>query len=469
MRPIEWLIVATSLLAIVCLLQPQPPSSTLWLGVAAALLVLLHDRLEGMHWQMAPAYLAVGLTLFVTATGLTSPMLRLSCGIMAGAMVAASLVLSWVMPMFKLPVPTGRYPVGTRTLYLTDSNRLEMHEWARSGNREVVAQLWYPAAMEGGPKAKYRMRCETSRRSSYQSVLAMHALQDAPLATGRFPVIVYNPAWHGLRHSSTFIIQELASHGFVVAAISHPYNSSMVALSDGTTVHPDYSHDIGYSKHHYIPLEERLAMAEEELAIQTRDCRFVLDELQRFDQTVGHPLEAHLQMDRVGAQGISFGGAVSMELAREDARVRSALELDGVVQGSAALHGLDKPFMFLDCPLKGPPYEVEEGADLRAVETAGLWKRTADTKALLLSRCGGIRVLVEGIGKSDFYDQIFMSPLRKLSRVGSVPRKRVALILNSYVLAFFQQTLLDKPSSLFSQDAKDFPEATVQEWRSCAK
>ena len=119
MRPLEWLIVATSLLAIVCFLQPRPPSSTLWLGVAAALLVMLHAWLEGMHWQMAPAYLAVALTLFVTATGLTSPMLRLSCGIMAGAMVAASLVLSWILPMFKLPAPTGRYPVGTRTLYLT--------------------------------------------------------------------------------------------------------------------------------------------------------------------------------------------------------------------------------------------------------------------------------------------------------------------------------------------------------------
>jgi predicted dienelactone hydrolase len=469
MRPFEWLISATSILGIVWFLQSRLPSSPLWFGIAAAILLLLHAWLEGMHWQMGPAYVALPLTLFAGLAGPGFPVLRLCCAIMAGAMVAASLALSWVMPMFKLPAPTGRYPVGTRTLHLHDPSRVEMHAGARPGTREVVVQLWYPAAMDSGPRAKYRLRSETSRRSSYQSVLAVHSLQDAPLALGRFPVILHNPAWHGLRHSSTFIIQDLASHGFVVAAISHPYNSSMVTLSDGTTAHPDLNQDIGYSKHHHIPYETRIALAEEELVVQTRDCRFVLDELQRFDQTAGHPLEAHLQMDCVGAQGVSYGGAVALQLAREDARVRSAVELDGVVHGSVALHGLDKPFMFLDCPLKGHPFEAEEGADVRAIETAGLWQHMFATKDRLLSDCGGVRVLVDGIGKADFYDQIFMSPLRKLTLVGSVPRKRVARILNSYIVAFYQQTLLGRPSSLFSHGAKDFPEVTVEEWRPCVK
>ena len=350
MRPFEWLIVATSLLAIACFLQPRPPSSTLWLGVAAALLLLLHAWLEGLHWQMAPAYLAVLLTLFVTTTRLTSPMLRLSCGIMAGAMVAASLVLSWVLPMFKLPAPTGRYPVGTRTLYLTDPNRVEMHEGARPGNREVVAQLWYPAATAKWQKAVYRRWKETSRRSTYHAVLKTHSLQDAPMAAGRFPVIVHNPAWWSFRNRSTCLTQDLASNGFVVVALSHPYNSSMVELADGSVANPDYSFDLGFSLARYIPMQERFAMADWEVAIQTADCRFVLDELEKLDRTPGHPLESRLRMDRVGAYGHSFGGAVSVELAREDSRVRAALELDGVLHGAAFSHGLDKPVLLIDSP-----------------------------------------------------------------------------------------------------------------------
>jgi dienelactone hydrolase len=475
MRPLEWLIVATSFLAIVCFLQPRPPSSTLWLGVAAGLVLLLHVWLEGMHWQMAPAYLAVLLTLFVTTTRLASPVFRLSCGIMAGAMVGASLVFSWVLPMFKLPAPTGRYPVGTRTLYLTDPNRLEMHEGARSGNREVVAQLWYPAATAKGQKAMYRRRKETTLRSSYQAVLKTHSLQDAPMAAGRFPVIVHNSAWWGFRSRGTFMTQDLASHGFVVIAISHPYNSSMVEMADGSVADPDYSLDLGFSLARYIPIQERFAMADEELVIQTADCRFVLDELEKFDRTPGHLLESCLCMDRVGAYGYSFGGAVSVELAREDPRVRAALELDGVLHGAAASHGLDKPVLLIDAPWMISPGEHTEVwapkmlGDARVAETSRLWNTIAESKARMLERCGGHRVIIAGLGHGGFTDQVFMSPLRKLSSAGSVPPKRAAHILNTYVLAFFQQTLLDKPSPLLSPDAKDFPEATVQEWRPCVK
>jgi dienelactone hydrolase len=467
MRPLEWLIVATSLLAIGCLLQPRPPSSTLWIGVAAALLVMLHAWLEGMHWQMAPAYLAVALMLLVIATGLTSPTLKLSCGIMAGAMVVASLVLSWVMPMFKLPAPTGRYPVGTRTLYLTDKSRVEMHEGARPGNREVVAQLWYPAATAKWQRAMYRRRKETSRRSSYQAVLKTHSLQDAPVAAGRFPVIVHNAAWWGFRNRSTFMTQDLASHGFIVVAISHPYNSSMVELADGSVANPDYSLDLGFSLARYIPMQERFEMADQELVIQTADCRFVLDELEKLDRTPGHPLESRMNMDRVGAYGHSFGGAVSVELAREDSRVRAALELDGVLHGAAFLHGLDKPVVLIDSPWMITPGEHTDNP--RLAETSRMWNILAESKMRLLERCGGVRIIIDGLVHHDFTDQIFMSPLRRLSGSGSVAPKRVAHILNTYVLAFFEQSLLDKPTSLFSPDAKDFPEATVQEWRSCVK
>jgi dienelactone hydrolase len=466
MRPLEWLLAAFSILAIVWFLPSRSPSSTLWFGAAAAVLVLLHAGLEGIHWQMAPAYLALFLTLLVGAAGLASPMLRLVCGTAAAAMVAASLLLSYVLPMFKLPVPTGRYPVGTRTLFLTDLNRTEMHEGAAPGKRQVVAQLWYPAATARWRKAVYRRRKETSPRSSYQAVLKTHSLQDAPVAAGSFPVLVHNSAWGGFRNRGTFITQDLASHGFIVVALSHPYNSSRVELADGSVAHAD-PFDLGFSRARFIPLQDRFAMADQELAIQTADCRFVLDQLEILDRTPGHPLESRMLMDRVGAYGYSFGAAVCVDLAREDSRVRAALELDGVLHGSAAAYGLDKPVMLIDSPwilsLGGDP------ANPRLDQTSQFWTLIDNSKVRMLELCGGIRVVIDGLVHADFTDQTFMSPLRRLSWRGSVPPKRVAHILNTYILAFFQQTLLDKPSTLFSQDAKDFPEVTFEEWLPCVK
>jgi hypothetical protein len=94
-----------------------------------------------------------------------------------------------------------------------------------------------------------------------------------------------------------------------------------------------------------------------------------------------------------------------------------------------------------------------------------MWQSLADAKARMLSRCGGTRVILEGIGHSDFCDEIFLSPLRRYSRVGSIPRKRVALILNAYTVAFFQQTLCNVEEPILAQGAQPFPEAAVKIWQ----
>ena len=94
------------------------------------------------------------------------------------------------------------------------------------------------------------------------------------MAAGRFPVIVHNPAWWGFRNRSTFMTQDLASHGFIVVAISHPYNSSMVELADGSVANPDYSLDLGFSLARYIPMQERFAMADEEARHPNRGLPF---------------------------------------------------------------------------------------------------------------------------------------------------------------------------------------------------
>jgi dienelactone hydrolase len=344
---------------------------------------------------------------------------------------------------------------------------MEMHKEGRAGNREVVAQLWYPSATAKWKKAVYRRWKETSLRSSYQAVLRTHSLQDAPVAAGSFPVLVYNCAWWGFRNRSTFITQDLASHGFIVVSLSHPYNSSMVELENGSRANPDYSLDLGFSLARYIPMAERFAMADEELVVQTADCRLVLDELEKLNSTPGHFLESRLRMDRVGAYGHSFGGAVGVELAREDSRVRAALELDGVLHGAAFLHGLDKPILMIDSPWMFVPDEHTD--DARLAETSRMWNIIAESKSRLLEQCGGLRILIQGLAHHDFTDQIFMSPLRRLSGRGSVAPKRIAHIVTIYVLAFFQQTLLDRPSSLFSGTGKEFPEVTVHVWPVCVK
>ena len=224
--------------------------------------------------------------------------------------------------MFHLPKPEGPYPIGTRTVHLIDPSRQETHPHSRPGNREVVLQFWYPSATATGRHAMYREFKETKLRSTYQAVLPVDALQDSAIANGTFPVIFFNPAWNGFRNRSTFITQNLASLGFIVVGISHPYNSAFTELSDGYVAQSRDEPDLGeYSRAE--PLSERLNLAKSELAIQVADDEFVLEQLTKLNETPDSPFYHHLEMDNVGAFGHSFGGSVSVELALQ----RSAREM----------------------------------------------------------------------------------------------------------------------------------------------
>lgn len=460
MRWMERLIVLVAALAIFCLFPFAGRQAWIALALTAAVLVAAHAMIEGMHWQMGPAYAAVAL-LFVAAIAFRSyAHTGVVIGIPAALFLIASIVLSWILPMFRLPQPTGEYPVGTVVMHLSDPNRMEMHAGARPGNREVVVQWWYPSKTRKGRRAKYRRWRETTLLSSYQAVLDVHALDSPPPAEGKFPVIVHNPGWHGLRNRNTCIFEELASHGFAVASLSHPWNSSSVELSDGIVADPDHTIDMGFSRHHYIPLAERFAMAEAELIVHTEDTRFVLDEMQRRAQSSDEPLAGHLMLDCVGSAGYSFGGAVASELAIEDPRVRSVLELDGVLHGAAAVHGVSRPFLMIDSQWILERETTDEGD-----ETSAMWKIIAQAKSNLLERCGGMRVALNGFNHGDFSDQIYMSPVRRMSHATpGVDTHRVAHILRSYVVAFFRHTLKGTDEPLLSEEDSRFPEATLRSW-----
>jgi hypothetical protein len=63
-------------------------------------------------------------------------------------------------PALRLPEPTGPCPVGTTSLWLTDTSRPD--PWATGvGVRELMVSLWYPAASADGRRAQYMTAAES--------------------------------------------------------------------------------------------------------------------------------------------------------------------------------------------------------------------------------------------------------------------------------------------------------------------
>src|SRR5215469_11757557 len=80
-------------------------------------LLVLHLVLEGGHWQMIPVY--AGLLVFAVAFALRSKGWRIAAGVAVVLLCGASVGLSALLPMFRLPAPTGQYLVGTRIMDVT--------------------------------------------------------------------------------------------------------------------------------------------------------------------------------------------------------------------------------------------------------------------------------------------------------------------------------------------------------------
>src|SRR6266545_2059260 len=146
MRPIEILLVVANLLTFFVLVIPG-----------------MQVLVEGYRWQMIAAYALSGLlfllwlrqTIVPAGTALGGGLdNRLAAGLAIGLGVlalAVSIVLPIVLPVFRFPPPTGPYAIGTLTYHWVDAGRPEDFTDDPNDRRELMVQIWYPAA--GNPSS----------------------------------------------------------------------------------------------------------------------------------------------------------------------------------------------------------------------------------------------------------------------------------------------------------------------------
>lgn len=459
MRPLEVSFVVLVGFAAICLLSCRWVRAGRWLTVGALAVAVTHLVLEGWHWQMIPAYAAVTILGLAALRRNGRGLVPILAGWSAVPLVAASVLFCWMLPIFHLPKPTGPYAVGTRILYLKDASRTE--DAAADGSaRELMVQLWYPAQPSRNPLARYREPKETQPSSLYQSLIMTNSRLNAPVSGdgAPFPVILFNHGWHGRRTNDTFLTEELASHGYVVASIDHTYNASLVAFPDGRVVRTTAASDVDFPD---ISTEERVKAAwSRELAKQTADQEFVLDKLAAMNREAGGDWFGRLNTDTAGAIGHSFGGAAATEFCAKDSRVRGSVNMDGWFFEAIQVRGANQPLLYLDTATADPasiPHSPKSVA--AALDVSDF----ADLKTSL-SKFGGYRVSMNGAAHQDFTDQPLVSPLRLVSHRGALQTDELEKATRAYVLAFFDRTIRGKDSALLHAGSTPYAGVTLEVW-----
>ena len=471
MRPLEILLTVALLPYIIHLLSPSRGESLVFnvLPIIAALLVICHLVTEGYRWQMLPAY---GLTAIFVGYELARWFFDISAsyyttycaGLAALILEFATIGLSTALPIFTLPTPTGPYAIATDIRHLVDKSRQDRFSDRPDGARELMIQIWYPAAgSERGPLAPYVDKRITSLWDSRLALVKTHAHLRGRLShsQSKYPLLLYAPSWIGLRTESTIQVEELASHGYIVVTIDHPFLSSVTIFPDGRIARRKFSGDEDYSSQ--AAFERFIRTADEQVEIRSRDVSFVLDSLEKLDANdPAGLLTGHIELGSIGIFGSSFGGTTAAETCWLDQRFKAGADLDGMIAGASLKRGTRVPFLFMfenDDPALSPEIDLArlEPARRREIEfTRGQFARVKDS----LSKYGGYWMTIQKANHLNFFDFPFFSPLKQ----PNVDPTTVSRIIGRYLLAFFDKHLMGIEQGVL-ENSKDGPDTSIQVWR----
>ncbi|MFJ6621936.1 alpha/beta hydrolase family protein [Kitasatospora sp. NPDC091335] len=457
MSPLEILALLGAVALVVARWLPAAarPPVTVAAGSAVVLCAAVLG-VAGLRWQMLPVLAGAALALPFAF----SPLVRRRRGARpAGrarwwvalpgsavclALTAAGPGAAWAFPVPVFPGPTGRFAVGSRVVQWTDVDRPEAAAVDAGDRRVVVVQLWYPAegGPAGAPRARYLGRTEQEARTVSGALARYaglpgflvdgvprarsHALPGAVPAGGgaRFPVVLFSPGLGGVRTQNTVWAEELASHGYVVAALDHPYDSAVVVLADGRTI------GTGLAATGDDAEDERRAV--ETTRIRAADLGFVLTRLERLDRGEGgDPLAGRLDTAGAAVAGHSLGGAAALQAARQDGRFTAVIDLDGYPRDPDPAP-LRRPVLALTQAV-GPATDPRYLPRLAEV----LGRATAT----------GYRLTIPGAAHLTFTDApLYLPPVP--SMVGSLGRTRGPRVVAAATLAFLDATVRRRPGDL---------------------
>jgi ketosteroid isomerase-like protein/pimeloyl-ACP methyl ester carboxylesterase len=378
----------------------------------------------------------------------------------------------------RLPTPTGSYAIGFRNLYFVDRSRSESFTPDPDDHREVAVQVWYPAVRTTGRQPAKYQSLDVSRAAaaflgwpiwsnSFYSLVETNAVEGAEYADrgAPFPVLIYNHGYSGFTTVHTALLEDLASHGYVVASVGHAYESALFIGPDGdvTQFSPDnaeyrarvdeasgeiqeafkdsilLARNLNSREHWYRELLRTSPKHQESARIWAADIGFVIDRLQTMNRQEGE-FAGVLDLERIGVLGHSLGGAAAGQITLTDPRVKAGINIDGFQFGDLIDRPLTDPFMFVGAqrPWAGDSTTANDVFFQRAESSAYV-------------------VLIAGFTHGTFSDlPLFENVWGEAN--SAVDGKRALTIQRAYIRAFFDRHLRQRRAPLLDGPSSAFPE-----------
>jgi dienelactone hydrolase len=450
--------------------------------------------LDGYRWQMVPVFVLTAGSVFWCVFSLRKPRAKqpvTSLRVVRAAAIGVSFILYIVsflfpalLPVVDLPGPKGSFSVGRSILVWSDHKRGEEFTPASEDRRKVSVTAWYPADNRGRkrPDSYWDTEGVTGRAYSinagmgtfwysHLSKVKTNSHGDMPVssASETFPVILYSHSFYGLNTENTMLMEALASSGYVVFSISHPYESIVSLFPEAEPVQGDLTH---ISERYDSNAEEELELyrklghtqdpqlkrslvrqilkvdelSTQLLRIRTEDVLFVLDRIEDLNQQRG-PFRKKLDLSRIGIIGWSFGGATALECCMADQRIKAAINIDGLPYGELYNSGepVERPFMMI---------QSDSDDEMEAIATQLLFEQLKNDAFL---------VRIEDASHTNFWDfPLFFVFYRHLGYWNDIDPLRLSEILAAYSTGFFDRYLNEQELPLWKGPSGNYPEVSIK-------
>jgi len=379
----------------------------------------------------------------------------------------------------RLPQPAGPFGVGRVSYDWIDNTRLETFSSNPQARRELMVYVWYPTdhkAAQGvyqpgavqidrAPGAE-RLRESPIWPSIVSGALKSHAQDKAPVLRGgtRLPVVLFS---HGDTAANSFsytsAIEDLASHGYAVVAVEHPYSSSAVAFADGRVIFAQSRERLRGDRPAGIPYFEGVEIAMKEMRqiadIEAADLRFVLDRLEDIDRShSSSPLFRRLDLSRIAAVGHSLGGMAAVRACQLEARLKACVNQDGGTADGVFLKypddgALRQPLLVIEAtpPPTFTQQELQQRGITRAEWSANVAAIAAWRDRQLHEGAAGayyVQLHATGINHMSFGDA-FLFASTPAARQQAIHNLRLAIDLTR---AFLDDVLKKDGRTLFPQN-----------------
>ncbi len=340
-----------------------------------------------------------------------------------------SLLPAFIFKDYKGRPLTGSYEVAESEAILIDHSRVESFETDGS-YREIPVHFYYPENADE---------------------IEGHTL----------PLIIFSHGAFGYYQSNASTCMELASHGYVVVSLDHPYHAFFTKDSAGktVTVNPEFIQNAVniQNDNGEISEEDIFEITSKWMELRIADLNFVIDTFE--DAVPADNLNDDwfmsgdsqddilsiikmINIKKIGLMGHSLGGATCVTVGRRD-DISAVIDLDGTMLGEQTGVKDGNPVINEE-PYTTPLLSIDnENHHQECLEAEKAGYNYANN-VILKNATKGYNTYIKGSEHMNFTDLPLFSPFfAKLLGVGDVDAGECIDQVNGLVLEFFDSFLKD--------------------------